>query len=142
MSCINDRPKLETINTKVEQREKGRERKALKAAQLDKAIEKELLERLKQVTDSEIYNYPEQQYNKVIAQQSSKYRSTEEGAVETEDPDEEEEEENENELEDGEKEDAELEYEDELEGEEEEEGEYDVEYIEVIPLEHPFCFHE
>ena len=95
------KPKLIVTNKKVEQREKGKERKALKAAQLDKAIEKELLERLKQVSDGEIYNYPEQQYQKVISKTG----------VEDEDEDDEE-------------------IEGELEDEEEEDGEYDIEYIE------------
>eukprot|EP01033_Poteriospumella_lacustris_P011282 gene11282-8015_t len=116
---LKEKPKLVTINTKVEQREKGRERKALKAAQLERAIEKELLERLKQVTDNEIYNYPEQQYSKVINKASDEYEE-EEG--------EEEDEEEEGEEEEGEEEDAE--YEEELEEEDGEEGEYNVEYIE------------
>jgi protein MAK16 len=58
------------MNTKVEKREKGKERKALKAAKLERAIEKELLERLKQASDGEIYNYPEKEYNKVLSRAS------------------------------------------------------------------------
>ena len=67
------RPTLTTINTNNEKVERGKERKALKAAQLDRAIEKELLERLKQVSDGEIYNYPEANYNKIISRASKDF---------------------------------------------------------------------
>ena len=63
------------INTRTEQREKGRERKALQAAQLEKAIEIELLERLRSVaSESEIYNYPEVHFNKALTTASKDYK--------------------------------------------------------------------
>ena len=104
---LKAKPKITTTNAKVDKREKGREQKALAAAQLDRAIENELLERLKQVSENEIYNYPEQQYKKVLSR---------EAAANDEEEEEEEEEDEDYELE-GEEED-------------EEEEEYNVEYVE------------
>lgn len=70
---LKARPTIVTTNTKVDRREIGKERKALKAAQLDRAIEAELLERLRQVTEGEIYNYPEAQYAKALNKAANKY---------------------------------------------------------------------
>jgi protein MAK16 len=105
---LKNRPKIVTTNTKVDRVEVGKERKALKAAQLDRAIENELLERLKQVTEGEIYNYPESNYQKVIKKVGAEDELQEDNE----------------ELEDEDLED-ELEEEDE-----EEEGQYNVQYVE------------
>jgi protein MAK16 len=70
---LKARPKIVTINTNNEKMERGKEKKALKAAQLERAIEKELLERLKHVSDGEIYNYPETSYNKALSQASKTF---------------------------------------------------------------------
>lgn len=63
---LQARPKTVTTSTKVDRREQIRERKALKAAQLDRAIETELLERLRQVSETEIYNYPEKIFSEAL----------------------------------------------------------------------------
>jgi protein MAK16 len=122
---LKARPKLVTINTKVDRREVGKERKALKAAQLDRAIENELLERLKQVSDGEIYNYPQKEYSSALSRANNKYKDSDDAEVER-DVDDEGEEEDEEEYEG---EEGEREMEDELE-EAEGEGAYNVEYVE------------
>eukprot|EP01027_Heterolobosea_sp_BB2_P022140 GEZU01032577.1.p1 GENE.GEZU01032577.1~~GEZU01032577.1.p1 ORF type:complete len:341 (-),score=139.67 GEZU01032577.1:46-1068(-) len=58
--------KLERVNRKEEKQLKRREAKAERIANLEKSIENELLERLRQGTYGDVYNYPMTNYKKML----------------------------------------------------------------------------
>jgi protein MAK16 len=109
--------KLVGVHRKIAQREERRERKALVAAKLEHAIEKELVERLAKGTYGDIYNFPEVPYQKAL--QSMEEEEETEAEVEEESE------------EDSEEEEGIIEYVEDLEEEESEEEEEmeDMEYL-------------
>ena len=63
---MHTQEEMVTINKKYEKREKNREARALVAAKLETAIEKELLNRLQKGTYKGIYNLSETVFSKVV----------------------------------------------------------------------------
>ena len=126
---LKPRATLERVHKKVDVRESRREIKAEKAARIDRAIETELLERLKAGTYGDIYNFPMAEYESALAREGAKEDQIEEGEEEDEDEDEEEGDfvAADEDEEEGEEEDDEDEIEDEIEWEREGAEDFDEE---------------
>lgn len=80
--ALRSKTRLVGVKKKIDRREAGREKKAINAAKLEKSIEKELLERLRSGTYGDIYNFPQEQYEKVLDEEAEEMEFEEEDEAE------------------------------------------------------------
>ncbi|KAI3837304.1 hypothetical protein MKX03_000704 [Papaver bracteatum] len=95
--ALKTRETVMTMPRKAGKREKRREEKSLQSAQLEKSIEKELMERLKAGLYGDIYNYHEKAFNNIIETEEALKKGKK--VVDDKDDDDEEDEEKEAEVE-------------------------------------------
>lgn len=72
---LKTQPQLTRVNKKEERQERRREERAEKIAEVDRAIEKELLERLRSGTYGDIYNFPSKQFTKLLDENEQEQES-------------------------------------------------------------------
>lgn len=75
---LRSKTRLVGVKKKVSRREAVREKKAVVAAKVETAIEKELLDRLRSGTYGDIYNFPHEQYEKALDEEAGLLEEEEE----------------------------------------------------------------